>query len=83
MAKFILVYLKIDQETEALEIVEPGELAFLPARMLFYIFCCPIFGITATIHGACIPISVFGKLKGSIYNLRKVYSGTEILVAAL
>jgi len=72
----------IDQEPEAREEVEIGDLGFWPAGDAFCIFYGPTPVSTSDKPRAYSPVNIFGKIDGDATILKKVSSGEIVKVSA-
>ena len=73
----------IEEESDAREIVEVGELGFWPVGSAFCIF----FGLTPVSIDerpkAYSPVNVFGKIEGDISALKDIKNGEKIIVSKI
>ena len=70
-----------DEEADAHEIVEPGELAYWPIGSAFCIFFGPTPASRDKRPRAYSNVNVFGKITGDLSKLHKVSNGAEITIS--
>lgn len=73
----------IEEDSDAHEIVDAGELGFWPAGNAFCIFFGPTPVSTDNRPRAYSPVNVFGKIEGDISDLKKIENGEKITVLKL
>ncbi len=77
---YFTIPIHIDQESDARQEVEIGDLGFWPVGDAFCIFFGPTPVSTREIPKAYSPVNVFGHILGDLTELRKVSNGDEIKV---
>ena len=70
----------LDQEADAREEVEPGELGYWPVGNAFCIFFGPTPVSSDDKPRAYSPVNVFGKISGNLDKLKSIKSGAKIIV---
>jgi len=79
---YFTIPVKVSLESDARDVLEPGELGYWASGTAFCIF----FGATPASQGqecrAASGVNVFGKVIGKLDDLWKVKDGTEILIEA-
>ena len=77
---YFVVPVRIDEEPDATDIVDKGDIAYWPEGRCFCIFFGKTPASTETDIKAASKVNVFGKLKGDISIFKKIKNGDLIIV---
>ena len=77
---FFVIPLRLDEEKDATEIVEIGDVAYWPEGLCFCIFFGKTPNSTETDIKAASKVNIFGRIRGDLTAFKKVRNGDLIVV---